>query len=116
MSTQNTPGALLHSDDEEARKTAASLMGKARSERKAEAARENGKKSVFTEEMRIKLREAQQARREREHKAREAAGIVPVVKEPKQPGRPRIHPVVEATGEKRGRGRPKKTQEGTENA
>lgn len=69
-------GAALHSDDIEARREAARLLGQARSERKAAAARENGKKNTFTEETRVKLRAAQQARRERERqqKATDAQG------------------------------------------
>ena len=43
MSTDDKIGGLLHANDLEARKLAASLMGRVKSERKTIAARENGK-------------------------------------------------------------------------
>ena len=110
MDTEKS-GAALHGEDEAARSEAARMMGRARTERKAQAARLNGAKNTFTDETRAKLREAQAARRERERQERAAAGIVEVVKEPKKPGRPaKIKPDVEAQP-KRPRGRPKKQNE-----
>jgi hypothetical protein len=89
MRTQDANGALLHGEDANARREAARLMGKASTERKKAAARENGKKNTFTEETRAKLRAGQAARREREREEREAAGVVTITPEKKRAGRPR---------------------------
>jgi hypothetical protein len=43
MSTSEKAGTALRSEDEEARRQAASLLGSARTERKAASSRENGK-------------------------------------------------------------------------
>lgn len=101
MDTSNA-GASLHDDDEAARREAARLMGSVRSERKAAAVRENGKKGgahEFTEATRAKLRDAQAARRERERQEREAAevGIPPAPKAKR--GRPRKQQAEGAAGE-----------------
>ena len=75
METADELGSLLRGEDAEARREAARMMGRARSEKKAAASRENGKKGgvrVVTEEHREKLRLAQTARRERERQERAA--------------------------------------------
>jgi hypothetical protein len=109
----DTPGADMHGDDPEARREAARLMGKARSERKIQAARavaESRRGTKWTEEQKAQLRIAQAARRERERLAREAAGAGAVVGTEKQrPGRPRTRPeTADPDAPKRGPGRPRK--------
>ncbi len=89
MNTSEKSGKSLHDADAERRREGARALGSARTPKKQAAARENGKKSVFTEEMRDKLRVSQQARRERERQEKEAAGVVTVATEKKRPGRPR---------------------------
>ena len=83
METPDDLGSLLRSEDAEARREAARMMGRARSEKKAASSRENGKKGgvrIVTEEHREKLRIAQVARRERERQERAAlaSGEAPV--------------------------------------
>lgn len=108
MSTDDKIGGLLHANDLEARKLAASLMGRVKSERKTIAARENGKKTRFTPEHREKLKEAQRLRREREKAEQEEAGLTTNV-EKKPVGRPRKAQGTQAeAAPKRGRGRPRK--------
>lgn len=102
--------ALQGEEDAEARREAARALGRARTPRKAEAARENGKKAVLTEAQVAKHRQAQQDRRERERREKEAAGVTVSIAAPlsssgRGPGRPRTRAVIEP-GEKRGRGRP----------
>ena len=86
-------GGLLHGEDEEARRVAASLMGKARTEKKAVSSRANGAKSkqvVQSEEHRAKLRAAQAARREREKQEKSVNGVLPPeAQEKRKPGRPK---------------------------
>ena len=117
MDTENTAGQALHSDDPDARRQAAALMGAARTERKSQSSRENVKAATearrgkpMSEEHKAKIaatRLAQEAAR------KQAAPVIANV-EKKPPGRPRKdHADVETAGEKRGRGRPRK-QEGTE--
>ena len=72
-------GKKLQGEDLEARRQAAQVMGQARTKRKREAARENGKKGgrprgtgkPLNDETKAKQREAQRLRRARERKARE---------------------------------------------
>jgi (p)ppGpp synthase/HD superfamily hydrolase len=96
----NNAGNKMHADDVESRREGARLMGSARTEKKAEAARENQQKAVeawsgasHSEETKAKLREAQKARRERERVERgETLAETP----------------------KRGRGRPRKVEQGND--
>lgn len=118
MSTPETPGALLHGADADARREAARLMGQATSEKKAAAARATAaarKGAKWTEEQKENLRKRRAELREQKLQAAGEAGATPsVAVEKKRPGRPRKEPAdVEPTGERRGRGRPRK-QEGTE--
>ena len=108
MNTKNAPGRDLQGEDENARRAAASTMGKARTDRKLNALAENRAKFTgHSEETRAKLRMAQAVRREREKQERAALGIVEPVKETKKPGRPaKVRPDVETVP--RPRGRPKK--------
>ena len=81
METPDDLGSLLRGEDAEARREAARMMGRARSEKKAASSRENGRKGgvrIVTEEHREKLRIAQAARRERERleRAALASGMV----------------------------------------
>lgn len=112
-------GANLQGGDEEARKKAASMMGKARTERKYAAAVANAQKrkgKPLSEEHKAKLREAQQERREREQVERAALGLDAAEGTEKKPvGRPRKATTAGDThSPKRGRGRPKKSE--TQNA
>lgn len=120
MIPQEKIGADLHGDDADARKEAARMMGRSRSERKIEAARrvaESRRKENLTEEQVNKLRESQRLRREREQAAREASGVAVQTAEKKPVGRPR-KAQAEATAndapqQKRGRGRPRKAEQAT---
>ena len=81
METADELGSLLRGEDAAARREAARMMGRARSEKKSAASRENGKKGgvrVVTEEHREKLRLAQAVRRERQERATLASGAAPV--------------------------------------
>ena len=115
MIPQEKIGADLHGDDADARKEAARMMGRSRSERKIEAARrvaESRRKENLTEEQVNKLRESQRLRREREPAAREASGVAVQTADKKAVGRPR-KVQTEATANdapKRGRGRPPKAK------
>lgn len=87
-------------DDIEARRRAASILGRARTPAKSKAGRENVKKATaatrgvpLSEEMKAKLRIGQQARRERERQERESSGLQPAPKEKRPVGRPRKQPV-----------------------
>lgn len=124
MIPQEKIGADLHGDDADARKEAARMMGRARTERKVNASRANAAKAAesrigktFTDEQRVKLKEAQRLRREREQAAREASGVAVPSAEKRPPGRPRkVQP--EQTTEtapqpQRGRGRPRKAEQAT---
>ena len=115
MDTMNAPGRDLHSEDENARKSAASTMGKARTEKKIAAARataESRRGVKWTDEQKAKLRESQAARREREAQERAALGLDAAPTEKKKAGRPaKIKPEVEAAAP-RPRGRPKKQSAG----
>ena len=116
MDTENTAGQVLHSDDPDARRQAAALMGAARTERKSQSSRENVK--AATEARRGKpMSEEHKAKIAATRLAQEAArkqAAPAVASEKKPPGRPRKERAdVEPIGEKRGRGRPRK-QEGTE--
>lgn len=111
MST-NDAGANLRGEDAETRSLAAKLLGSVRTEKKAQASRENGRKyggnRIVTDEMREKMREAQRLRRERERTELEASGAG-LALEKKSVGRPRKEKAVGVeTAPKRGRGRPKK--------
>ena len=72
-------GKKLQGGDLEARRHAAQVMGQARTKRKQEASRENGRLGgrprgtgkPLSDETRAKQREAQRLRRARERKARE---------------------------------------------
>ncbi len=115
MIPQEKIGADLHGDDADARKEAARMMGRSRSERKIEAARrvaESRRKENLTEEQVNKLRESQRLRREREQAAREASGVAVQTIEKKAVGRPRKAQAdtVANDAPKRGRGRPPKAK------
>ena len=100
-------------DEEEAIRQAMSILGARRTDRKIESATKNiarANAAPMTEERRAKIREAQQARRERERAAL-GADAVPTEKRP--PGRPRKQQEAGSvadcdTAPKRGRGRPRK--------
>ena len=97
MIPQEKIGADLHGDDADARKEAARMMGRARTERKVNASRVNAAKAAesrigktFTDEQRAKLKEAQRLRREREA---QESGVAVQNPETKPVGRPRkTHP------------------------
>jgi hypothetical protein len=102
----------MHSDDAEQRREAARLMGSAKTERKVAAARavaESRRGQKWSEEAKAKLREAQQARRERERQEQTLSGLASVPTEKKPVGRPRTRPVEETP--KKPRGRPKKSEQ-----
>lgn len=114
METPKGLGQRLQSEDIEARREAARILGQSKSERKTASSRENGKKSllsskvgthIVTEEMRAKMSAAQKARWER---VRREAGITSQPKEKRPPGRPRTRPVPDPDAPKRPVGRPKK--------
>lgn len=96
MSTKSI-GAELQGADEEARSQAASLMGKARTEKKISASRANVTKAQdairgkpISEDHKAKLREAQRLRREREKAEWLASGGSSTESDPKRkPGRPK---------------------------
>jgi hypothetical protein len=76
-------GSKLRADDPGARRDAARVLGMARTERKSESSRENGRKGgayVMSDETRERMRQAQQARRERERQVQESAGSAPAVR------------------------------------
>ena len=95
MSTDNTPGNDLQGGDDDARRAAAALMGKSRTDKKIAAARINVARATDTlrgvpisEEHKAKLKVAQKERREREKQER-AALSPDTAPEPKRPrGRP----------------------------
>ena len=104
MSTKSI-GAELQGADEEARKQAASLMGKARTEKKSSASRANVTKAQdairgkpISEDHKAKLREAQRLRREREKAEWLASGGTFAEPAPKRkPGRPKKSETPEGT-------------------
>ena len=89
MDTSENPGALLHDAEAERRREGARALGSARTPRKQASSRENGKKSVFTEEMREKLKAAQAARRERERQEKATLGPIPPAVPKRKTGRPK---------------------------
>ena len=101
-------------DEEAAIRTAMSILGARRTERKIESATKNiarANSAPMTEERRAKIREAQSARRERERAERAALGLDTTPTEKRPPGRPRkAETEASKAVPKRGRGRPKKQE------
>lgn len=107
-------------DEEELIKRAMSVMGSRKTERKTASSRANitavnerNQLHGFPEATREKLRQAQQARRQREREAKSLSGNGDdgAVKEKRPPGRPRTRSAEQTP--KRGRGRPRKQAEET---
>ena len=107
-------------DEQELIRRAMSVMGSRRTERKTASSRANinvvnerNQMHGFPEATKEKLRQAQQARRQREREAKALSGNGDdgAVKEKRPPGRPRTRPIEETP--KRGRGRPRKQTEET---
>ena len=69
-------GRALQAGDDEARSEAARRLGSARTERKAAAARENGKKAKLTPEQVLNHKRSQEKRRERERLEKANAPLV----------------------------------------
>lgn len=111
---KSVPG--MNSASEEARREAARAMGSAKTPRKTSTSRANmtrineqRRAEGISEELRAKLRQKQQERRERE---RAALGLITEPAEKRPPGRPRKEqPADVDPAPKRGRGRPKKQDE-----
>ena len=97
------------STEKEIVREAMRIIGRAKTERKLQALEQNRLKFTgHTEETKTRLREAQQARRERELAERVASGTMETT-DKKPVGRPRKQADPQAgTTPKRGRGRPKK--------
>jgi hypothetical protein len=102
--------ALERSEPQEARRLAASLMGKISSPNKAAASAENGKLggrvkgTTLSAETKQRISDAQKERWGQRQRAAEPEAE----QQPKRgPGRPRTNPLPE--GPKRGRGRPKRS-------
>lgn len=111
MSILESSGGAMHDTDAGKRREAARELGSARTEKKAEAARQNAalrRGKPLSDEHKEKLRQAQAARRERE-KALADSDVTAVV-EKRPTGRPRTRPIAETT-EKRPVGRPRKAKE-----
>jgi hypothetical protein len=94
VDTLNINGVALRAEDADARRLAASLMGRARTAKKVAASRANAARATEarrgqspSEETKAKLCAAQTARRERERAEREALGLADAPKRPR--GRPK---------------------------
>ena len=112
MSTKETAGGLLHSDDAEARREAARMLGSAKTEKKTahcRAVAESQKGKKRSPEVVARIRAGVQSRRERVRLERLALGLVEEPTEKKPPGRPRTRPEADTTAGKRSVGRPKKS-------
>ena len=97
MGTSDRGGVDLQGGTEEARREAASMMGKAKTERKSASSRANIAKATaarqgkpMSEEHKEKLREAYRIRQEKEWQEKLAQGdLPPEPKEKRKPGRPK---------------------------
>jgi len=75
-------------EEAEAVRTAMSILGRSRSDKKIDALNQNREK-LSAPEVRAKMQAAQKARRERERKNQEANPAASVVTQPKRRGRPK---------------------------